>query len=387
MMKTELRYLHAGEMNALSRMLNTAFTGDPDSRHFEEGLPKMWVDDEEHMRRHIAVFEDGVMAGAVGIYPYDVQIGEKTLRFATVGNIGVLRQYRGRGYMQALMEAAMAELSSHRIDVSRLGGLRTRYERWGYEMCGTNYAVRLSKRNAKEAYPDGTGMTFVPVAAGDTAALSFIRTLYRRAAIACERGCDRDLFCTLCAWKNRPYLAYCGGEAVGYLCASPDGASVAEHGAVDAELQTAMLCAWVMQGDAYEIRAEVYPWDAPLCRAIGAVCESFTAVPATQCKILSPDRFADALLSLKSAMTPLVPGTVSIGIGGFGTLVMEVTEGEVRAYRGEDSPACTVDALTVTRMLFGMMPPDLCAPLSEQTRRLLSAWLPLPFSWNGQDRV
>ena len=36
---------------------------------------------------------------------------------------------------------------------------------------------------------------------------------------------------------------------------------------------------------------------------------------------------------------------------------------------------------------FGMMSPDLCAPLSENTARLLSAWLPLPFSWNGQDRV
>ena len=33
-MKTELRQLHAGEISALSAMLNTAFTGDPDSRHF-----------------------------------------------------------------------------------------------------------------------------------------------------------------------------------------------------------------------------------------------------------------------------------------------------------------------------------------------------------------
>ena len=387
MMKTELRYLHAGEMNALSRMLNTAFTGDPDSRHFEEGLPKMWVDDDEHMHRHIAVFEGDVMAGAVGIYPYDVRIGEKNLRFATVGNIGVLQQYRGRGYMRALMEAAMAELSSQQIDVSRLGGLRTRYERWGYEMCGTNYTVRLSGRNAREAYPGSTGITFVPVEAEDAAALSFIRTLYRRAAIACERGGDRDLYRTLCAWKNRPYLAYCGGEVIGYLCASPDGASVAEHGAVDAARQTAMLCAWVMTCGAYEIRAEVYPWDVPLCRAIGAVCESFTASPATQCKILSPDRFADALLSLKASMTPLVPGTVSLGIDGWGTLVMEITEGSARAYRGGGSPDSSADALTAARMLFGMMPPDLCAPLSEQTRRLLSAWLPLPFSWNGQDRV
>ncbi len=386
-MKTELRTLHAGEMHDLSRLLNTAFTGDPDSRHFEEGLPKMWVDDEEHMARHIAVFEDGVMAGAVGIYPYGVKIGTKSLRFATVGNIGILKEYRGRGYMKLLMDAAMAVLEKERIDVSRLGGLRTRYEHYGYEMCGTNYTVRLSKRNAEEAYPGGTCVTFTPVAEDDPAALAFVRALYDTSAIACDRGDDTDLFRTLCAWKNRPYLAYLDGRPVGYLCASADGSSVAEHGAIDADLHTEMLCAWVMQNAAYEIRAEIYPWDIPLCRKIGMICETFSAVPATQCKIIAFDRFADALLSLKASQTPLIPGSLSLGIAGFGTLVMEVSDDGARAYRSDAPADDAIDALTAARMLFGMMPPTLCAPLSENTARLLASWLPLPFSWNGQDRV
>ena len=386
-MKTELRYLHAGEMEVLSALLNTAFTGAPDTRHFEEGLPKMWVDDDAHMSRHIAVFEDEIPVGAVGIYPYDVNIGGKVLRFATVGNIGVLKEYRGRGYMQALMEAAMAELDALAIDVSRLGGLRSRYERYGYEMCGTNYTVRLSKRNAEEAYPDGTDISFSAVCADDTGALAFIRNLYNTASIACERGDDRDLYCTLCAWKNRPYLAYRDGTPIGYLCASPDGAAIAEHGATDAALHTEMLCAWVMRGDAYELRAEVYPWDIPLCREIGMICESYSAAPATQCKIIAWDRFADALLALKHRLTPLICGRAILGIDGFGTLVMEVTPDGARAYRSEETASDMLSPLTAVRLLFGMMPSALTAPLSETNRQLLSAWLPLPFSWNGQDRV
>ncbi len=386
-MKTELRTLHKGEMHALSALLNTAFTGAPDTRHFEEGLPKMWVDDDKHMARHIAVFEDGMMAGAVGIYPYDVRIGTKSLRFATVGNIGILKEYRGRGYMKLLMDAAMEVLAKEHIDVSRLGGLRTRYEHYGYEMCGTNYLVRISKRNAEETYPGGSGITFSPVQEDDPTALAFIRRLYNTSAIACDRGNDTDLYRTLCAWKNRPYLAWLDGSPIGYLCASPDGSSVAEHGAFSADLHAEMLCAWVIHGSAYEIRAELYPWDIPLCRKLGMICESFSAVPATQCKILSPDRFADALLSLKASMTPLVPGSVSLGIEGFGTLIMKADGKNARAYRGDAPADDTLDALTAARMLFGMMPPDLCAPLSEDTTRLLSSWLPLPFSWNGQDRV
>lgn len=386
-MKTELRHLHAGEMQALSRLLNTAFTGDPDSRHFEDGLPKMWVDDEEHMARHIAIFEDGVMAGAVGIYPYDARIGEKTLRFATVGNIGVLREYRGRGYMQQLMEAAMDALAAQKIDVSRLGGLRTRYERYGYEMCGTNYIIRLSKRNAEEAYPGGTDITFQPLSEGDSTALAFVRALYSASAIACDRGDDRDLYKTLCAWKNKPYLAYKNDTLIGYLCTSPDGTSLAEHGAMDAPLHTEMLCAWVRGMDAYEVRAEVYPWDAALSRSVMAICETFTASPATQCKILSWDRLTDALLGLKAQTTPLPHGRVTLGIRDWGTLVMEVMADSASAYRSTDIPNDNLDPLTATRMLFGMTPPALCASLTEESMRLLSAWLPLPFSWNGQDRV
>ena len=93
------------------------------------------------------------------------------------------------------------------------------------------------------------------------------------------------------------------------------------------------------------------------------------------------------MLSLKASMTPLVPGSVSLGIADFGTLVMEADGGSARAYRSDAPADDTLDALTAARMLFGMMPPDLCAPLSENTARLLSSWLPLPFSWNGQDRV
>ena len=387
MKNTELRRLRTGDMNALSRLLNTAFTGDPDSRHFEEGLPKMWVDDDAHMQKHIAVFEDGIMAGAVGIYPYDVSIGRKKLRFATVGNIGVLAEYRGRGYMKLLMDAAMEELTAQSIDVSRLGGLRTRYEHYGYEMCGTNYTVRLSRRNASEAGFDTSAITFSPIGPDDADELSFVRRMYGMGEIACDRGDDTDLYRTLCAWKNRPYLACRNGTPIGYLCASPDGASIAEHGAPDARCHTEMLCAWVLQGEAYEIRAELYPWDTDLCRFVMAICETFTAAPATQCKILSWDRFADALLSLKSAQTALPHGAAVLGIDGWGTLVMEADETGARAYRGDRIPDDTVSPLTAARILFGMTPPALCAPLSDNNNRLLSSWLPLPFSWNGQDRV
>lgn len=69
-MSCEIRRLSAGDMEKLAVMLNVSFTGNPHSRHFEDGLPKMWVADDEHMSHNIALIEDGEIAAVTGMYPY-----------------------------------------------------------------------------------------------------------------------------------------------------------------------------------------------------------------------------------------------------------------------------------------------------------------------------
>ena len=152
-------------------------------------------------------------------------------------------------------------------------------------------------------------------------------------------------------------------------------------------LQTEMLCAWCAQSGRDEIRFEMYPWDPAFCREVGRICETYSASAATQCKILRWDRFADALLRLKRTLMPLPAGRVVLGIGGFGALAMEVGADCTQVTVTTEVPAVSVDALTAARMLSGTLSPVLCAPLPDDAARLLGAWLPLPFSWNGQDRV
>lgn len=388
-MSYEIKRLSGNNMVALASMLNYSFTGDAHSRHFEDGLPKMWVPDDEHMSKNIALIEKGIIVAVAGMYPYEVSIAGKSLQFATVGNIAVRPEYRGKGYMQLVVETAMRDLKAHNIDASRLGGLRSRYELYGYEPCGTNYTVLLTKRNASEAVERGEGKTisFAKVEPTDAKALKFIRRLYEKNLIHVKRGNDRDLYATLCAWSHIPYVAVCDGEYIGYLCASKDGSAIAEHKGLTAEDNAAMLYQWVLDAPCDAARLSMYPWDHSLCCILGRVCEALTAEAATHFKILNWDRVVEAALTLKAAILPIPDGRLLLEIADYGTLEM-VKEGDtVRVTRSSAQADLTLDSLTASRFLFGMLPPQLVTALPTEKAQLVTAWLPLPMSWNGQDRV
>ena len=109
----------------------------------ERELPKMCVRDEEHMRKHFGIFEDGKLVACLGVYPYLAKVANISLSFSTLGNVVTRPEYEGRGYMHSLLAAATKEIDELDADISRLAGLRSRYNRYGFEVAGQRYILHL----------------------------------------------------------------------------------------------------------------------------------------------------------------------------------------------------------------------------------------------------
>ena len=64
----EIRKLKKDDMEELFDLLNTTF-GNKYGRemHFDLEQPKMWVKDDLHMERHLAVFEDGQRGNSAAV--------------------------------------------------------------------------------------------------------------------------------------------------------------------------------------------------------------------------------------------------------------------------------------------------------------------------------
>lgn len=387
----ELIRLTAADYDPLIALLNDVFGRKKGAAaDFERDLPIMCVRDDAHMGRHFGIREDGRLCAVLGVYPLPVRIAGIPLLFSTVGNVATHWEYEGRGYMSLLMEQAMKELDRLGADASRLGGLRQRYNRYGYETCGVSYLFTLTGHNVQRCFPDFySDLRFSRLERENLPGLAQAHALYSAGGIAVDRsaGGYEDVYRSMAAWQNEPWLALRpDGSIAGYLCASSSGTALAEQGAVSDACLIEMLCQWQRQtGQAISLR--LAPWQPSLLRRLSALCEGMSAASPCHFQIRSWAKVLDALMKLKAEYLPLPEGELVLSISGYGSVRLYVKNGDAGCEPTGQPGALVLDRLTAARYLFGPLPPHCTVSAPSQTERLAAQWLPLPLSWNLQDRV
>ncbi len=378
--------LEAKDYDELIGLLDTTFSHKYGRRQsFEEELPKMCVRDDEHMGQHIGIRRDGRLVAALGIYPLPCTVGGIPLMFSTVGNVATHPDYEGNGYMTELLDEAMRELGRIGADASRLGGLRQRYNRYGYESCGSSVTFSLTPVNAAKKLPGyGEGIEFKPIERGDLDSLEYTLGIYEKGKIVVDRRGMPDLYnvdASLRAWKNVPHVAYdASGRRIGYLSAI--GGGIAEWGAEDLDSLCHMLVAWQKKcANSISFKCPVY--DVEVMRRFAAICESHTLASPSHFKIISWAKVVDAFMKLKASYSPLPDGCTRIAIDGYGTIEAKVESGVASCTRTEAEADVTLDRLSAARYIFGPYAPSATAPSTASAE----AFFPLPLGWNLQDRV
>ena len=365
-----------GLMNAVFSRKN----GKP--QDFERDMPKMCIRDEAHMRKHFGVFEDGKLVACLGVYPYETLVAGEKMLFATMGNVATHWDYEGKGYMSEMLDRGLLELTDLNVDVVRLGGLRSRYNRYGFESCGQKYGFAFTVKNRERKCPDfQNDITFAVIEKDDKAALAFVAELYNNNKIAVPRTAD-DAYLSMSAWQNIPYMAIRSGKPIGYLCANATGLSLAEIFAVDTQSFIDMICAWQIRcGET--IHFSLQPHCIAEIQFFSAVCESSHISSPSHFFIRNWEKAVNAFMKLKNSYCELPMGELNVEIQGYGTIQLFVNETGAGCKKTNEKADVSFDHLTATRYIFGLYPP-VC---TGKTNALAQAWLPLPLSWNGQDRV
>lgn len=379
----EIVRLNKNDYDELIALLNGAFSRKNNREmDFEKDLPKMCVRDDKHMSNHLGIKEDGKLVAVIGIYPLPTVIGQEEVLFSTVGNIATHWDYTGKGYMSLLLDEAMKELEIIGADVSRLGGLRQRYARYGYESCGQNYHFTLTAHNVKNCFPyAGENVEFIQIEKTDKNALAFARALYEKSGIYLKRDGD-DMYNCMVAWQNIPYLAVKNGEKEGYLCVNKAGNEISELYATTQEEYENVLVAWQRRVQA-SVVFHVPAYDINLIRTFSGICEGMYPSSASHFKIIHFEKVANALMKLKASYTPLQTGEFVMEIDGYGTIKLFVNERGVGCVKTQEKAQIKVSKAQASRLLFGPFAPQYTAEVPT----IASAWFPLPLSWNLQNRV
>ena len=365
--------------------LDLVFSQNARPHHFEKMLPRLAMPDA--MAHHFALKRDGRIRAMLGVYPLETLIDGERFLFSTTGNVATHWHERGKGYMSRLLDRAMTELHDIGADASRLGGHRQRYNRYGFEMAGTNVSMSLTAHNIQGV--DCAPLEFRPVTRNDAETLALIRSLHARSAVAVDRGDNDSLYRVLTAWEAQPFAAFDeNNRFAGYLVSAQGGGSLAELKAETPDLAERMLLSWINAHPGNGLSFTLPPWETETIARLSRHCQSLSLSPASQFKIISWTRLINALGRIKARMRALPDGECIIDIPNEVRFMLRVKGGIVSCEETTRPADLTLDHLTATRLLFGPLPPEAVLPgLNGKCSAMLSALLPLPLSWNGQDRV
>ena len=379
----EIKKLNERYYDELLDLMNGVFTRkDKKPKDFAKDYPKMAARDNEHMQKYFGGFEEGKLVASIGVYPLETTVcGEKFL-FATTGNIATHWEHEGKGYMGKMIDRAMEALDEMHVDVARLGGLRSRYNRYGFEACGQKISFLFTQKNRTAKLPNVcTDITFSEIDEKDEVALKSAIDFYNKNEVAVTRNL-KNVYACMTTLRFKPYLAKKQGRAVGYLCVNESRSVIAEAFAENAETFVELICSWQQQNEV-DLSFSLPPYKVEEIRVFTAVCEQVGLTSPSHFFIRNWEKVCSAFLRLKQSYCPLPQGELIIQIKDYATIRLFVNEEGAGCERTDKAPDVVLDRLEAARYIFGPHSPI----NTQKANGLAMAWFPLPLGWNGQDRL
>jgi predicted N-acetyltransferase YhbS len=369
--------LSAGDFAAAMRLLDRAFA-EHDVADFASLLPALYQPTDTHMNRQLAVRDGDRLVALLGVFPIEWRLGELVLPVAGIGGVSVDPDHRGRGLMRRLMDAARARIAAAGYPLAYLAGQRQRYRWFGWEVAGCRVRLELSRRNLAAIDPAAPTVSLLPLAPGDVAALE---ALHRLQPSRCERA---DFAAHLRNWRHTAFVARCPDGIVGYLVVRERDRSVFELVARTPELQIEVLRAYASR-HAKRVTVLLPREPSPLLARLTAEAEVVALEPDGNWWVRDWGRVAGALLAYRHARESLPRGEVVLRCDDQ-TFRLWVDASGAGASPSSAPSSLTLAGPTLTRLLFGPLPPDAVTALSAAAEPLRS-WCPLPLAIPRQDQV
>ena len=376
--------LRLSDREELLSFLNESYRRPGHDPDFLGDLPKAFQPTEECMHNHLALRDEKGLAVAIGIYPMTLVAGRHRVTVTTVGNLATRRDLRGQGLMERIMTESVRLCDEEGYQMERLGGLRSRYNRFGFERAGTAYRFAFTARNAGTVRAKGApALTLVPMKEGDPLVTTAFEA-YRAEAFGVDRIDPATFFRVVTAHFMRPFAALDEtGAFRGYVTVKEGGETVNEIFAPRPEDAPAIAAAVL---DAFS-RAETEIYCTEWCRAVTPLTlasESYRLFTPSLFRLHDPTGVPAALLALKNERSPLPDAAFTYSVEGE-AFRLGIEGGEAFCEKTAAAPEIELDSLSALRFLFGPLSPSVT--LGRPVPAAASALLPLPLSWDRQDNL
>lgn len=355
-------------------LLNESFGRNGAKADFEKILPHLFEENALRLSDHFAVYpvENGVrgeMCAAMSNIEMQYKIGNETLKMAISGNVGVLPSARGKGLMQVLFDKINQVLVEEEFDFSYLHGDRTRYNYFGFELCGIEYQFRFRMVDLPKHFKPSDKFRFeklrdrmdlVPQAMAVTAAqksyiyhpeAEFVRTM--------ETG------------TKEPLVVFRNDEFYGTFAFDGDGMHfIAMQDYTDF---SELVHAFLLSRGLPSLQCNIPAFDKVMLDNCMKYCGGWKIGVPASFKIINFPHVVQAFLQVKADSQPLYEGSLTLDSDLFGKYCITVSKGVVSVTPFEGEAKFKVQGFDVYDFLFNFTPNTY-----GEYDPAVSSWLPIP---------
>ena len=390
---TEIRRGTAAEFDEIINLIDYVFSRSSRPHDFPAMYPNLYQRTDESMHDMINMWEDGKVIGSVLAHERVLSVCGREMKVVGIGNVAAHPRMRGKGIMSRLMSYTVEELKKDGVAISILGGKRSRYNRFGYELGGAAYGLRIGDEEIAPVYDKAITekYDFRAFTADDKETAAACKAIYEAQDV--HYNYDDDGFVLrFYDWHNRmPYAVYdADDKLIGYLAMGElpsDPRSVCEYAFVDGVDIAEVLAAYVLKTHE-DLHLTVRDWEmVPFAKLI-RVGGRHSFGPTEMWSILDWEVVLDAFLTLKASYAHLENGTLVIEIAERGKWEVTVDGTAVTVTATDKAADLSFSALDAVYALTGPQPMALIGyDHPEAVLRMARSWFPLPLVSLEADRV
>ncbi len=359
--------------------INYVFGFNGNEQDFKKLLPKLYNPDCNPCYNNYIVTENGKLKAAIGAFDSILAVGGEELHCRGIGNVAVHPYSRSKGYMIDCMNMAIDDMIKDGVDCSILGGIRQRYNWFGYEYCGQEFEMSISSTNLRHCFKD---VPFVEleirdVKSGDSELINKMYTLHSKRPMRTVRS--REKFFDICSSWRAPVRAVLKcGEFIGYFVGGLGELTLVDNNDFDDVVRNYVK-------NYGEVTIHLPMWDTDLIDRAERICGHENIGHCDMFSVYNYKRVIGALLKFKASREELVDAEFTILIHGKARderLKISVKDNvtSVEDYYGD----CTLEIghREAATLFFGLRLPYL-KKLSPAARAIL----PLPLYVESADHV
>ncbi len=357
-------------------VISTAFMRNGIKKDFAEMYPRVFRKDARQLSDHFAAYPadkdvQGNICGCISNCEMTYHVGKEVLKISSSGNVAVAKSARGTGLMTVMFDAVDKSLLEDGFDLSYLHGARTRYNYFGYELCGVEYLFTFDMADLSKHYKPTDKFQFFDLSQREDLLEEAVHIIHSQ-RVYVERQAEELINVYRARWRE-PIGVFRNGEFWGSF-------AYGEGGIKYLALRNYEDFAEMVYGFMLEKGLTSLPYNAPdydkaLMKSCITRCSSFAVGNPANFKIIHFDRVVKAFLQLKAENEPLYNGTLTLDSDLFGKWSICVNGSSVCVEPFDGEATYQLKGFEIYDFLFNYTP-NTYGPYDPAVK----SWFPLPIN-------